>query len=275
MPVTAGGQPAPAFQERGKRRAVGLAPGDGTCTMGSPLHHPYRRAEVTMVKIVTDTTAALSRHIAERYGIPVIPQVVSFGNESYLEGIDLDIAGFMERLRSSSELPKTAAPPVRLFVEAFERLVPSGEPIVCIHPSALVSGTVRSATVAAAEFPGADIRVIDTRIVASPMATMVELAARWAEEGVGADTIVARLESMSRRCRIYFLVATLEYLAKGGASAAPLPCWAPCCASSRSSPCATAGSRPTTGSAPKRAPSRASRNWWPPSSRPTARAISR
>jgi len=101
-------------------------------------------------------------------------------------------------------------------MEAFERLVPLGEPIVCIHPSTLVSGTVRSATVAAAEFPGADIRVVETRVIASPMATMVELAARWAEEGADADTIVARLESMSRRCRIYFLVATLEYLARGG-----------------------------------------------------------
>jgi DegV family protein with EDD domain len=169
-----------------------------------------------MVKIVTDTTAGLPHEVAERYGIPVIPQIVSFGADSYLEGIELDNAAFMERLRSSRELPKTAAPPVRLFVEAFERLVPLGEPIVCVHPSALVSGTVRSAIVAAAEFPGADIRVVDTRVVASPMATMVELAARWAEEGADADTIVARLEGMTRRCSIYFLVATLEYLAKGG-----------------------------------------------------------
>jgi len=169
-----------------------------------------------MVKIVTDTTAGLPPEVAERYGIPVIPQIVSFGSDSYLEGIDLDNAGFMARLRTSRELPKTAAPPVRLFMEAFERLVPLGEPIVCIHPSTLVSGTVRSATVAAAEFPGADIRVVETRVIASPMATMVELAARWAEEGADADTIVARLESMSRRCRIYFLVATLEYLARGG-----------------------------------------------------------
>lgn len=169
-----------------------------------------------MVKIVTDTTAGLPRDVAERYGIPVIPQVVSFGGDSYLEGIDLDNAGFMERLRSSRELPKTAAPPVRLFLEAFERLIPSGEPILCIHPSTLVSGTVRSATVAAAEFPGADIRVLDTRVVASPVATMVELSARWAADGLGADSIVARLEVMIRRCRVYFLVATLEYLAKGG-----------------------------------------------------------
>jgi DegV family protein with EDD domain len=169
-----------------------------------------------MVKIITDTTACLPAEIAQRYQIPVIPQVINFGEESFLEGIQIDNATFMQRLRTSKELPKTAAPPPELFVEEFKRLVPLGEPILCIHPSVEVSGTVRFAQVAAQDFPEADIRIIDTRLVSSPMGTMVELAARWAEENCNVDTIVARLESMSRRGRIYFLVATMEYLARGG-----------------------------------------------------------
>jgi DegV family protein with EDD domain len=87
---------------------------------------------------------------------------------------------------------------------------------VCIHPSTDVSGTVRSATVAAMVFPQLDIRAIDTRLVASPLGTLVQLAAEWAEAGVDADTIVSRVNKMSKRCRIYFLVDTLEYLARGG-----------------------------------------------------------
>jgi len=169
-----------------------------------------------MVKIITDTTSGLPAEIARRYNIPVIPQVIIFGAESYLEGVEMDNATFMIRLTTSRELPKTAAPPTELFAEEFRRLVPTGEPILCIHPSADVSGTVRSAMVAAADFPGADIRIVDTRLVASPVATMVQLAAEWAEAGADADTIVARLQSMIPRCHIYFLVATLEYLAKGG-----------------------------------------------------------
>jgi DegV family protein with EDD domain len=170
-----------------------------------------------MVKIITDTTAGLPADIARRYHIPVIPQVIIFGTDSYLEGIEIDNATFMQRLKASRELPKTAAPPPDLFVKEFERLVPEGEPILCIHPSAEVSGTVRSATVAARDFPTADIRVIDTRFISSPLATMVRLAAEWAEAGADADTIEARLrEDLVPRCRIYFMVATLEYLARGG-----------------------------------------------------------
>lgn len=169
-----------------------------------------------MVKIITDTTSCLSDDIARKYQIPVIPQVIHFGEESFLEGKDMDAAAFLQRLKSSKELPKTAAPPPELFSREFERLAPLGEPILCIHPSAEVSGTVRSATIAAQDFPTADIRVIDTRTIASPLGTMVELAAMWAAEGLAADEIVARLAELSKRCRIYFLVGTLEFLARGG-----------------------------------------------------------
>ena len=169
-----------------------------------------------MVKIITDTTACLAPEIAEKYGIPVIPQVIHFGEESYLEGTQLDIETFMSRLKTARDLPKTAAPPIELFIEEFKRLVPYGEPILCIHPSTEVSGTVRSATLAAQEFPDADIRIIDTRLISSPLATLVELAAKWSAEGLEAELIVSRLMDYSKRCRIYFLVDTLEYLQRGG-----------------------------------------------------------
>jgi DegV family protein with EDD domain len=169
-----------------------------------------------MVKIITDTTAGLPDEVAQRYDIPVIPQVIIFGSDTYLEGQEIDHQTFMERLLTSRELPKTSAPPPELFSREFERLVPEGEPILCIHPSTELSGTVRSATVAATDFPNADIRVIDTRVVGSPLATLVTLAAQWAEAGLDADTIQDRIRDLIPRCRVYFLVDTLEYLAKNG-----------------------------------------------------------
>ena len=169
-----------------------------------------------MVYIITDTTSCLSPEFAQKYNIPVIPQVINFGEDSYYEGIQMDNAAFMKRLLTSPMLPKTAAPPPELFVKEFERLVPLGEPILCLHPSTDVSGTVRSAIVAARDFPNADIRVLDTRCVASPLASMVQLAAEWACAGSDVDTIETRIRQMIPGCRIYFLVATLEYLAKGG-----------------------------------------------------------
>ncbi|MGC9399089.1 MAG: DegV family protein [Anaerolineae bacterium] len=169
-----------------------------------------------MVKIIGDTTSGLPREVAERYGIPIIPQVIHFGETSYLEGLEIDNATFMEKLQGSAELPKTSAPPPELFAREFERLAETGEAALCILPSAVLSGTVRSAQVAAREFPSLDIRIVDTRVIASPVATMLRLAAQWAEAGLDVDTIEARVSDLAARCRLYFLVDTLEYLAKGG-----------------------------------------------------------
>ena len=169
-----------------------------------------------MVKIITDTTSCIPVEYAVKNDITVIPQMVSFGDESFYEGVDIDNTEFMSRLRSFPDLPKTAAPPPELFREVFERLVPTGEPILCIHPSSDVSGTIRSVETAALDFPGADIRIIDTRLVAGPLATMVELAVSWVKTGDQVNAIETRLRGMIPYGRIYFLVATLEYLAKGG-----------------------------------------------------------
>ncbi len=169
-----------------------------------------------MVHIVTDTTSGLPQEIAGQYHIPVIPQVIHFSQESFLEGLDLDSASFMTRLRSAKELPRTAAPPPELFLPHFDRLSQDGQPILCIHPSSLVSGTVRSALIARQSFPQTDIRVLDTQTIGGPLASMVIQAARWAADEMSADSIWAGLEDMKQRMRLYFTVDTLEYLQRGG-----------------------------------------------------------
>jgi DegV family protein with EDD domain len=169
-----------------------------------------------MIHVVTDTTSGLPADLARQYDIPVIPQVVIFGDESYLEGVEIDYTTFLSRLRTAKTLPKTAAPPPGLFADVFRQRVQPGDTVLCIHPSAELSGTVRSALTAAASFPQMDIRVVDTRTVASPLAALALLAAQWAGQGRSADVIMAGLDELIPRAHVYFLVDTLEYLQKGG-----------------------------------------------------------
>lgn len=170
------------------------------------------------VRIVTDTVASLLPEYVAAHPLPVVAQVVNFGEESFLEGVNLSFDEFIRRLKASKQLPKTAAPPPGEFIRVYGELLEQGaETILSIHPSTDVSGTVRSAlTAKETTFPNADIRVLDTRCVGANLAAMVMDAAQWAEEGVGADEIMARLLAMIPRSRLYVLVATLEYLQKGG-----------------------------------------------------------
>lgn len=169
------------------------------------------------IRIVTDTTATLPPGFAAAHSIQVASQVILFGLESFREEVDLDFPEFIRRLKASPQLPKTAAPEPGDLIAAYRRQFAVAQTVLSIHPSSDISGTIRSAVTAQAEgFPTADLRIIDTRTVAGNLASMVIAATEWAESGVGADEIVNRLNALIPRARTYFLVATLEYLQKGG-----------------------------------------------------------
>jgi DegV family protein with EDD domain len=169
-----------------------------------------------MTIIVADTTCGLPRKLLEERCVPLIPQIVTFGEESYHDDRDLDTATFLSKLKASPALPKTAAPEPALYYPVFEEARMYGRSVIVVAPTSKASGTVRSAETAAQEFPDVDIRVIDTQTVSCNLGSLVLVADDMAKAGKSADEIVARLNDMIPRGRIYFLVDTLEYLAKGG-----------------------------------------------------------
>jgi len=169
-----------------------------------------------MIKIVTDTTSVLSREYCQQHDIAVVPQIIRFGEETFLEGVELDEPAFLQRLKSSAQLPATAAPAPGLFDTAYRQAAEKGHSILSIHPSSEVSGTAASANVARNLYPNADIRVIDMRTIAGCLGAAVKLAAEGRDAGRTIDQIEAELRSLIPRSRTYFLVATLEYLRRNG-----------------------------------------------------------
>ena len=169
-----------------------------------------------MTIIVADTTCGLPRSMLTERGIPVIPQVVIFGEDSFHDDRDLDTGTFLQKLKASKALPKTAAPEPPLYFPVFEEARKKKESVIVVAPTGKASGTVRSAQTAAQEFPDVDVRIVDTQTISCNLGSLVLLADDMARAGGSADEIVARLNEMIPRGRIYFLVDTLEYLAKGG-----------------------------------------------------------
>jgi DegV family protein with EDD domain len=169
-----------------------------------------------MVKIVADTTSGLPRDMLKTLGIPLIPQIICFGEDSYRDDTEMDTAAFLQKLKASTELPKTAAPPPALYHPVFEQALKDGEEVIVVAPSEKLSGTVRSAEMAAQDFPKLNVHVVDTRTIAGNLASLVLVAHEWSREQASAETIVERLNEWIPRGHIFFLVDTLEYLQKGG-----------------------------------------------------------
>lgn len=169
-----------------------------------------------MSVIVADTLSSIPVETAKEIGLPYLPQIIIFGDQTFRDDSEIDSRTFLSKLRASSILPKTAAPPPALYNPIFEQYSSQGQIIIVLCPSADLSGTFRGAATAAQDFPNADIRVIDTRTIGSGLGTLVFKALEWDKAGLSADEIIQRVEEMAKRQRVYFLVDTLEYLHKGG-----------------------------------------------------------
>ena len=169
-----------------------------------------------MIRIFGDTTSGLTLTQAKELGIEFIPQLVVFGSETFRDDTEIDSETFVRKLKESTELPKTAAPPPSLYTPIYQDMVEKGDTGIVICPSSQLSGTVRSALTALEDFPDLDVRVIDTKQIGSNQAALLKYAKQWADEGKSLDEVEALVNEKITHAKIYALVDTLEYLYKGG-----------------------------------------------------------
>lgn len=169
-----------------------------------------------MIKIIADSTCGIPYPALINAGIEVLPQIITFENESYRDDTEIDTASFLLKLRASTTLPKTAAPPHALYDPIYRKILDDGDSALVITPSAEVSGTYRSAITAAQEFNTDRIKIIDTRTIAGGLGSIVLQAKKWADTGMPMDELVHNIETMMSKEHVYFMVPTLEYLHKGG-----------------------------------------------------------
>lgn len=171
---------------------------------------------MTKVGIVTDSTCDLSLEEYATLGVKMVPLKVMFGDESYLDWIDMHPEEFFERLTTSPVLPKTSQPSPADFLNSYDQLIAAGaEEIVSIHLSAALSGTFESAMMAAKDC-SVPVHVIDTKKVCQGVSMVVREACRAREEGLNAAGIVARAQRVVDSMGFFFLLDTMEYLVKGG-----------------------------------------------------------
>lgn len=167
--------------------------------------------------MVTDSAADLTADMATELGIEVVPLAIRFGDEELADRIDLTPEQFYARLASSTVLPETAAPAPGAFEAAFRSAFGGGvEAVVCVNISSGLSATMQSAAAAARAVAPRDVRVVDSRSITWGLGSQVVAAARAANAGASADEVVALVEDMAPRTRVYGALDTLEFLKRGG-----------------------------------------------------------
>ena len=173
------------------------------------------------VRIVTDSTADIPREQADALGIAVVPLTVFFGNDAYLDGVELDNAAFYRKLATSKDLPRTSQPTPASFEETYRRAIDEGaDAILSVHLSAKLSGTYQSACTARDSIAESNaqvpIEVVDSQSISVGMSHAILLAAQEAHDGLGLAEIKARLLDQLARTRILAVLDTLEFVKRGG-----------------------------------------------------------
>ena len=168
-----------------------------------------------MVKIITDSTADFTAAEAAELGIDIVHLRTRFGDEEYIDGVDITPHQFYEKLVESDVLPTTSQPSPAEFEAAFASALEEAGEVVAITISSALSGTYQSAVIAAEAF-GGRVRVVDSLSASIGEQVIVRRAAQLAADGLSAAELAGRIEAERGDVCVLALLDTLEYLKRGG-----------------------------------------------------------
>lgn len=168
------------------------------------------------IKIITDGSCDLSMEIRNRLDINIVPLNVSFGEEHFVGGVDIDNDTFYKKMDESKELPKTSCPSPERFMDFYE----GEEDILILTLTSKLSATYSTAVLAKemylSEVGKKNIQVIDTESGSVGAGLMVIKAAELIKEGKTMEEIVSAIEKMKEDIVLFGTLETLENAIKGG-----------------------------------------------------------
>jgi len=171
---------------------------------------------MSKVAIVTDSTAYIPKELIEKHQITVAPQVLIWGNETYLDGVDIQPEEFYTRIKTATVMPTTSQATIGSFHQIFSRLMEDDYQVLAILISKVLSGTIASAEQARDMFPGLQVEIVDSQAAAMALGFQVLTAARLRDQGASLAECKAVAEKSVQHTGVVFAVDTMEFLHRGG-----------------------------------------------------------
>jgi DegV family protein with EDD domain len=168
------------------------------------------------IAIFTDSTCDIPEEWIKQYDIRVIPLTIIFGDEQYLDGVELPAVDFYDRILTDSTHPSTSQPSPKAFLDAFKKAADEGaEQAFVVVISSAMSGTIESVRRAAQESP-IPVHILDGKNNSMGLGWQVIAAARVRDEGGDIEAMEEAAISAQKNMAYYILLDTIEYLSKGG-----------------------------------------------------------
>lgn len=170
--------------------------------------------------LVTDSCSDLPAALADAVGVEVVPFLYVLGGREFTDdfGRSQSRAEFYDAMRAGNH--PTTAVPRQALLDSFRGHAAAGEPLMYLSLSSGLSGTYDTACSVRdevlAEFPGAEIRVLDTKAASVAQGLLVYEAARRLRDGQTLADIEAWTTAERPRLNGWFTIDDLETLRRGG-----------------------------------------------------------
>ena len=168
------------------------------------------------IKIITDSTLDLPSDIVKEKDIEVLPLLINFGEESYLDGVEINTKEMLDRIERENVLPTTAQVTPNRFEEVFKKYLDEGYKIVTLVLSSEMIGTYQSACIAKNMLDSDDIVVIDSRNVTSGLGVLVLKACEFRDNGDNIFEIEEKIKNIIPKVKSSLSFESLENLVRGG-----------------------------------------------------------
>ncbi len=165
-----------------------------------------------MINILTDSSCDLGNELIQQYQIGVIPLYVIHKDQTYRDGIDLDLKKLFDLIDKSGQLPKTSAASVAEFMAFFDR---PGENIY-LGLGSPYSVTYSNALQASENLETKNTHVIDSLNLSTGTGLLLLKAADLRDQGLSAAEIERDVRACVPKVHTSFVLDKLEYAYIGG-----------------------------------------------------------
>lgn len=167
------------------------------------------------IALLVDSGTDVPAEIMSQYGMYMLPLQIIYKDRTYTDKVDITAEEIYQRL--PQEIPSTSLPDGETINKIFDRIKADGyEQVLAVTFSSGLSGTYNVVRLMGEQRNDLDIFVLDTKNIGIGAGLQAIRAAELLNEGVTWQELKEQLLQEVVRNKVFFNVATLEYLQKGG-----------------------------------------------------------
>ena len=176
---------------------------------------------MSKVLVMTDSVSCISKDIAEKFNIRVVPAAhIYFNGKQYIDGVTLSATEAYQLIKNDPDRFITSALTPAYLLEEFIKASKESSSILFIALSAALSAASKTAAVAAdllkESSPQTTIKIMDSRTVASAQGLVALQAARAAASGMNLESVADFAEKVRQQTHGIMMLDTLRYVYRTG-----------------------------------------------------------